>query len=149
MMKPHSNTPAQRKWEIVETFCFSYICQPPQEYWGDDEFMAEREFLLKAIGNNVHVTNWKQIFKEYSEMRPVTLSIRHAKEFYEAEVQNKKTDAYRAIEGYFAKVDKQREIIRNTPDCDMAIVTLYMKEGDSYFSCKGADVSHLAKKKKK
>ena len=149
MMKPHSNTPAQRKWEIVETFCFSYICQPPQEYWGDDEFMAEREFLLKAIGNNVHVTNWKQIFKEYSEMRPVTLSIRHAKEFYEAEVQNNKTDAYKAIEGYFTKVDKQREIIRNTPDCDIAIVTLYMREGDSYFSCKGADVSHLAKKKKK
>jgi len=147
-MKPHSNQ-AQRKWEIVETFCFSYICQPPQEYWEDDEFMAEREFLLKAIGNNVHVTNWKQIFKEYSEMRPVTLSIKHAKEFYEAEVQNRKTDAYKAIEGYFSKVDNQREIIRNTPDCDIAIVTTYMKEGDSYFSCKGADVSHLKKNKKK
>jgi len=147
-MKPHSN-PAQRKWEIVETFCFSYICQPHPEYWEDDEFMAEREFLLKAIGNNVHVTNWKQIFKEYSEMRPVTLSIKHAKEFYEAEVQNRKTDAYKAIEGYFSKVDNQREIIRNTPDCDIAIVTTYMKEGDSYFSCKGADVSHLKKNKKK
>lgn len=98
----------------------------------DDEYMAHRQFLLNAIGNNVHVTNWKQIFKEYSEMRPITLSIKHAKEFYEAEVQKDETEAYRAIESYFSKVDRQREIIRNTPNCDISYITLYLREGEKY-----------------
>jgi hypothetical protein len=132
MMAIHSNTSAQRKWDIVETFCYAYICQPPQEYWGDDEFMAERDFLLNAIGNNVHVTNWKQVLKEYSEMRPITLSIKHAKEFYEAEVQNEETEAYRAIKSYFVRTDRQREIIRNTPGCSISYITLYLREGEQY-----------------
>lgn len=130
-MKPHSNE-AKRKWEILETFCFAYICQPPKEYWGDEQFMAEREFLLNAIGNNVHVTNWKQVFKEYSEMRPITLSIKHAKEFYEAEVQKQETEAYRAIKSYFVKTDREREIIRSTPGCDISYITLYLREGEAY-----------------
>ena len=132
MTKPHSNTPAQRKWEIVETFCFSYICQPPYGMERDDEYMAHRQFLLNAIGNNVHVTNWKQIFKEYSEMRPITLSIKHAKEFYEAEVKKEETEAYREIKSYFLKADKQREIIRNNPGCDISYITLYLREGEKY-----------------
>jgi hypothetical protein len=94
--------------------------------------MAERDFLMNAIGNNVHVTNWKQIFKEYSEMRPITLSIKHAKEFYESEVQNEQTEAYRAIESYFVKTDKERQIICSTPGCDISYITLYLKEGEKY-----------------
>ena len=127
----HSNN-SKRKWEILETFCFAYICHPPHECWGDKQFMAERDFLMNAIGNNVHVTNWKQIFKEYSEMRPITLSIKHAKEFYEAEVQNEETEAYRAIKSYFVRTDRQREIIRNTPGCSISYITLYLREGEKY-----------------
>lgn len=127
----HSNA-AKRKWEILETFCFAYICQPPYGMEQDDEYMAHRDFLMKAIGNNVHVTDWKQIFREYSEMRPVTLSIKHAKEFYEAEVQKQETEAYRAIKSYFLKTDRQREIIRNNPGCDISYIMLYLKEGEQY-----------------
>jgi len=127
----HSNA-AKRKWEILETFCFAYICQPPYGMEQDDEYMAHRDFLMKAIGNNVHVTDWKQIFREYSEMRPVTLSIRHAKEFYEAEVQKQETEAYKAIKGYFLKTDRQREIIHNNPGCDISYIMLYLKEGEQY-----------------
>ena len=130
-MEAHSNE-SKRKWEILETFCFAYICQPPKEYEQDEEYMAHRDFLMKAIGNNVHVTNWKQLFREYSEMKPVTLSIRHAKEFYEAEVQKEETEAYRAIKSYFVKTDRQREIIRNTPGCDISYITLYLKDGEQY-----------------
>jgi len=98
----------------------------------DDEYMAHRDFLMKAIGNNVHVTNWKQLFREYSEMRPVTLSIRHAKEFYDAEVQKEETEAYRAIKSYFVKTDRQREIIRKNSGCDISYITLYLKDGEQY-----------------
>lgn len=130
-MKPHSNE-AKRKWEILETFCFAYICFPPYGMEQDEEYMAHRDFLMKAIGNNVHVTNWKQLFKEYSEMRPVTLSIKHAREFYEAEVQKEETEAYRAIKSYFVKTDRQREIIRKSPGCDISYITLYLKDGEQY-----------------
>ena len=130
-MKPHSN-PSQRKWDILHTFCYAYICQPPQDFWEDKQFMEERDFLLRAVKNNVHVTDWKQILREYSQMGPITLSIRHAKEFYEAEVQNKETEAYRAIKSYFLKTDREREIIRATPGCDISYITLYLREGEAY-----------------
>jgi len=147
-MAIHSNT-SRRKWDIAETFCYSYICQSPKEYWGDEKFMAEREFLMNAITNSVHTTNWKQIFKEYSEMRPVTLGIKHAKEFYEAEVQNEKTEAYRAIESYFVKTDRQREIIRNTSDCDIHSVIYYLRDGQAYSPTKNNNILPVTKKKKK
>jgi len=65
-------------------------------------------------------------------MGPITLSIRHAKEFYEAEVQNKETEAYRAIKSYFLKADRQREVIRANPGCDISYITLYLREGEAY-----------------
>jgi len=132
-MKLHSD-PTQRKWDILHTFCYAYICQPPQEYWEDKQFMEERDFLMQAMKNNVHVTDWKQILKEYSQMGPITLSIKHAKEFYEAEVQNQETQAYEAIKSYFQKVDREREIIRSSPDCDIAFITLYLKKDEKYKS---------------
>lgn len=122
----------QRKWDILHTFCYAYICQPPQDFWEDKQFMEERDFLLRAVKNNVHVTDWKQILREYSQMGPITLSIKHAKEFYEAEVQNKETEAYRAIKSYFLKTDREREIIRATPGCDISYITLYLREGEAY-----------------
>jgi hypothetical protein len=122
----------ERKWDILHTFCYAYICQPPQEYWEDKQFMEERDFLLRAVKNNVHVTDWKQILREYSQMRPITLSVRHAKEFYEAEVQNASTEAYRAIKSYFLKTDREREIIRANPGCDISYITLYLREGEAY-----------------
>lgn len=94
--------------------------------------MEEREFLFRAVKNNVHVTGWKQILREYSQMGPITLSIRHAKEFYEAEVQNKETEAYRAIKEWFLKMDKERGIIRANPGCDISYITLYLREGEAY-----------------
>ena len=94
--------------------------------------MEERDFLLKAVKNNVHVTDWRQILREYAEMRPITLSIKHAKEFYEAEVQNEETEAYRAIKSYFLKTDREREIISSSPECDISYITLYLREGEQY-----------------
>lgn len=132
-MKLHSD-PTQRKWDILHTFCYAYICQPPQEYWEDKQFMEERDFLMRAMKNNVHVTDWKQILREYSQMGPITLSIKHAKEFYEAEVQNQETQDYKAIKSYFQKVDREREIIRSSPDCDIAFITLYLKKDEKYKS---------------
>lgn len=135
-MTPQAQTSAissdQRKWDILHTFCYAYICQPPQEYWEDKQFMEEREFLFRAVKNNVHVTDWKQILREYSQMGPITLGIKHAKEFYEAEVQNKETEAYRAIKEWFLKMDKEREIIRATPGCDISYITLYLRSGEAY-----------------
>ena len=128
---PHSN-PSQRKWDILHTFCYAYICQPPQEFWEDKQFMEERDFLLRAVKNNVHATDWKQILREYSQMGPITLSVRHAKEFYEAEVQNASTEAYRAIESYFSRTDRERAIIRSSPGCDISYITLYLREGEAY-----------------
>ena len=122
----------ERKWDILHTFCYAYICHPPQEYWEDKQFMEERDFLLRAVKNNVHVTDWKQILREYSQMRPIKLSVRHAKEFYEAEVQNASTEAYRAIESYFTRTDREREIIRSSPGCDISYITLYLREGQQY-----------------
>jgi hypothetical protein len=130
-MEAHSNE-SKRKWEILETFCFAYICQPPQGCEQDEEYMAHRDFLMKAVGNSVHTTNWKQVLKEYCEMKPVTLSIRHAKEFYDAEVQKEETEAYKAIKSYFLKTDREREIIHSSPGCDISYIRLYLKEGEKY-----------------
>jgi hypothetical protein len=129
----HSN-PTQRKWDILHTFCYAYICIPPEEYWEDENFMEERNFLLPAMKNSVHDTDWKAVLREYSQMKPVTLSIKDAKEFYEAEVQNKETEAYKAIKRYFLKTDRERQIIRTTPGCDISYVRLYLKEGQKYIT---------------
>ena len=133
-MMTHSlhSDPTQRKWDILHTFCYAYICQPPQDFWEDKQFMEERDFLFRAVKNNVHVTDWKQILREYSQMGPITLGIKHAKEFYEAEVQNKETEAYRAIKDYFLRTDREREIIRANPGCSISYITLYLREGEAY-----------------
>jgi hypothetical protein len=147
-MKPHSN-PTQRKWDILHTFCYAYICTPPEEYWEDENFMEERNFLLPAMKNSVHDTDWKAILREYSQMRPVTLSIKDAKEFYEAEVQNKETEAYRAIKSYFLRTDKERQIIRTTPGCDISYVRLYLRKGQQYMNATESWAMETKKTKKR
>lgn len=128
----HSDKETQRKWDILHTFCYAYICSPPQEYWKDEEFMRERQFLMAAVKNSVHETDWKPILREYSQMKPVTLSIRHAKEFYEAEVHNKETEPYKAIKDYFVRMDEQRSIIRANEGCDVSFIRLYLRKGEKY-----------------
>jgi hypothetical protein len=111
--------------------------------------MEERNFLLPAMKNSVHDTDWKAILREYSQMRPVTLSIKDAKEFYEAEVQNKETEAYRAIKSYFLRTDKERQIIRTTPGCDISYVRLYLKEGQQYMNATESWAMETKKTKKR
>lgn len=126
--------PTQRKWDILHTFCYAYICQPPQELWGDAEAMKERNELLELVGNSVHSTDWKSILTSKSKMRVITLSIKDAKEFYESEVIKDKTDAYKAIEEYFKRADWEREMLRSEMPPPESLLITYMKPGDKYFN---------------
>jgi len=130
-MKLHSD-PVQRKWDILHTFCYSYICQPPQEYWEDEEFMKERNELLELVENDVHRTNWKQLLSANSQTRLITLSIRHAKDFYDYEVIGQETKPYRAIKEYFKRVDWEREMLRSETPPPIQYLIYYMSIGDVY-----------------
>jgi hypothetical protein len=130
-MKLHSD-PIQRKWDILHTFCYSYICQPPQEYWGDEEVMAERNKLLELVENDVHRTNWKSILSANSNLRLITLSIRHAKDFYDSEVIGEETEPYRAIKDYFKRADWERQMLRSESPPPIQYLIYYMKTGDVY-----------------
>jgi hypothetical protein len=131
MEKPLSDID-QRKWDILHTFCYAYICQPPQEIWDDAEMMAERNELLEMVDNCVHSTNWKSILSAKSQMRLITLSIINAKDFYNSEVIGEKTEAYRSIEGYFKKADWEREMLRGQNPPPLSHLRLYMKVGDGW-----------------
>ena len=131
MEKPLSDID-QRKWDILHTFCYAYICQPPQEIWDDAEMMAERNELLEMVDNCVHSTNWKSILSAKTQMRLITLSIINAKDFYNSEVIGEKTEAYRAIEGYFKKADWEREMLRGQNPPPLSYLRLYMKVGDGW-----------------
>lgn len=146
MEKPLSDID-QRKWDILHTFCYAYICQPPHEYLDDEEFMAERNELLELVDNCVHSTNWKSILSAKSKMRLVTLSIRHAKEFYDSEVIGQKTEAYRAIEEYFQRVDWQRTMLRSADPPPLSFLRLYMKPGDTYRSPEAITAKKVKRKK--
>lgn len=127
----HSD-PIQRKWDILHTFCYSYICQPPQEYWGDEEVMAERNKLLELVENDVHRTNWKSILSANSNLRLITLSIRHAKDFYDSEVIGEETEPYRAIKEYFKRADWERQMLRSETPPPIQYLIYYMTMGDVY-----------------
>lgn len=124
--------PTQRKWDILHTFCYAYICQPPQEAWSDEEMMEERKELFEMVGNSVHDTDWKSLLSSKSKMRLITLSIRHAKEFYESEVIGEKSEPYRVIEGYFKRADWERQMLRGENPPPLPHLTIYMKQGDRY-----------------
>jgi hypothetical protein len=147
MEKPLSESD-QRKWDVLHTFCYAYICQPPQEMWEDAEFMAHRNELFELVGNCVHSTNWKSILSAKSQMRPITLSIKHAKEFYNSEAIGEKTEAYRAIEEYFKRTDWQRQMLRSASPPPLSLLTLYMKQGDVYRDVKESSAKNVSKKKR-
>jgi len=110
--------------------------------------MAHRNELLELVGNCVHSTNWKSILSAKSQMRPITLSIKHAKEFYNSEAIGEKTEAYRAIEEYFKRTDWQRQMLRSASPPPLSLLTLYMKQGDVYRDVKESSAKNVSKKKR-
>jgi hypothetical protein len=110
-----SDSEAQRKWDLMHTFSYAYICQPPQEYWDDEEFMMHRDILLNQVHHDVHRTDWKTIYSRYNEYLPIRLAFKDAKESYEALAQNSTTPAYENIRVYAERMDKQRVILRKPP----------------------------------
>ena len=110
-----SDSEAQKKWDLMHTFSYAYICQPPQEYWDDEEFMMHRDILLNQVHHDVHRTDWKTIYSRYNEYLPIRLAFKDAKESYEALIQNSTTPAYQNIRVYAERMDKQRVILRKPP----------------------------------
>lgn len=149
MMSPsHHSDSIQRKWDILHTFCYAYISQIPEECRDDEEYREHRNELFPLIGNSVHDTDWKSILSAKSKMRPITLAIKHAKEFYESEVIGEKTDAYRAIERYFQKADWERQMLRSDNPPPLSLVTIYMKIGDKYHNPQASYTKKVSQKKR-
>jgi hypothetical protein len=105
----------QEKWDLMHTFSYAYICQPPKEYWEDEEFMLQREVLFNQVHNDVHRTDWKTIYGRYSEYLPIRLALKDAKEYYEAKQNGTTTPAYEEIKGYAERMDAQRKEISRPP----------------------------------
>lgn len=107
-----NNQEAQRKWDLMHTFSYAYICQPPKEYWEDEEFMLHRDVLFNQVANDVHKTDWSTIYKRYNEYLPIRLAYKDAKEYYDAELDGASTPAYEEIKGYAQRVDAQKKELR-------------------------------------
>jgi hypothetical protein len=144
-----SKDPTERKWDILHTFCYAYICTPPQECWEDEGMMKERDELLELVDNCVHSTNWKSILSAKSKMRLITLSISHAKDFYNSEVIGQETEPYKSIKEYFKRVEWQRQILKEEVPPPLSLLRLYMKEGDKYVNPQAIYTIGKSKTKKK
>jgi hypothetical protein len=107
-----SDSEGQKKWDLMHTFSYAYICQPPEEYWEDEEFMMHRDILFGQVHHDVHRTDWKTIYSRYNEFLPIRLAFKNAKEFYEAQSTGGTTQAYEDIKGYAERMDKQRAEMR-------------------------------------
>lgn len=107
-----SSSEAQIKWDLMHTFSYAYICQPPKEYWEDEEFMFQRDILFNQVANDVHQTDWKTIYGRYNEYLPIRLAYKDAKEYFDASLQGQTTAAYEEIRGYAEKVARQKAEIR-------------------------------------
>jgi hypothetical protein len=103
---------AQKKWDLMHTFSYAYICQPPREYWEDEEFMMHRDILFGQVHYDVHRTDWKTIYSRYNEYLPIRLAFKDAKEYYQAWTLGQSTAAYEQIKGYAERTDQQRAEIR-------------------------------------
>lgn len=113
---------AQKKWDLMHTFSYAYICQPPKEYWEDEDFMLQRDILFGQVHNDVHRTDWKTIYGRYNEFLPIRLAFKDAKDYYEAWVRGGTTEAYELIREYSERMDEQRakmrkplEVVAKTP----------------------------------
>lgn len=96
----------------MHTFSYAYICQPPKEYWENEEFMLQQEILFNQVANDVHNTDWRTIYGRYNEYLPIRLAYKNAKEYYEARLQGQTTAAYEDIRGYAERVAKQKAEMR-------------------------------------
>lgn len=96
----------------MHTFSYAYICQPPEEYWEDEDFMMQRDILLSQVHHDVHRTDWKTIYSRYNEFFPIRLAFKDAKEYYESQSQGSTTPAYERIRGYAERMDVQRAEMR-------------------------------------
>ena len=106
------NKEAQKKWDIMHTFSYSYICQPPQKYWEDEEFLFQRDILLQQVHHDVHRTDWKIIYGRYSEFRPIQAAYKDAKEYYDAFLKGETTPEYESIRAYAERMDEERVKLR-------------------------------------
>lgn len=107
-----SSSEAQNKWDLMHTFSYAYICQPPREYWDNEDFMLQRDILFNQVAKDVHRTDWKTIYGRYSEYLPIRLAYKDAKEYFEAQAQGQTTPAYEEIRGYAEKVARQKAEFR-------------------------------------
>jgi hypothetical protein len=103
---------AQQKWDLMHTFSYSYICQPPQKFWNDEEFLFQRDILLQQVHHDVHRTDWKTIYARYSEFRPIQEAHKDAKAYYQAFENEQTTPEYESIRAYAERMDEERKIIR-------------------------------------
>jgi hypothetical protein len=110
--------------------------------------MKEREELLELVESSVHSTNWKSILSSKSKMRLITLSINHAKYFYNSEVIGQETEPYRAIKSYFQRADWEREMLKSEDPPPMGYLRLYMKKGDKYSNPQAIYTNKKTSKKK-
>lgn len=108
---------AQEKWDLMHTFSYAYICQPPDQ-WDGEEFELQRETLFGQMGYTVHKTDWKSIYSRYSDYLVIRLAFRDAKEYYEARKRGESTPAYERIRGYAERMDKERQAMRYVPPAD-------------------------------
>jgi len=103
---------AQNKWDLMHTFSYAYICQPPKEYWNDEDFMLQRDILFNQVANDVHRTDWQTIYGRYNEYLPIRLAYKNAKEYFEARERGETTSEYEEIKGYAERVAMQKEEMR-------------------------------------
>lgn len=123
-MTKHPSNEHSRKWAILENFLFAYITQPPREYWDDVAWMCDRDILVELIGSDIIRTDWARIMREYSHLRPVTLCIKHAKDFYDTEVQKGDLERYKALKPFFERADWLRSVMAR-PDAPRINLAVY------------------------
>jgi uncharacterized protein YktA (UPF0223 family) len=109
---------AQEKWDLLHTFSYSYICQPPRKYWDDEEFLFQRDILVEQVQHDVHKTDWKTIYARYSEFKPIQAAHKDAKAYYEAFEKGQTTPEYESIRAYAQRMDEERKIIRTSKKDD-------------------------------
>jgi len=105
---------AQQRWDLLHSFCYSYICQVPKKYMNDEEYRAHRDVLFDLVANDVHRTNWKDIFSRYQNYLPIVAAYNAAKEYTYAAEKGQTTEEYEEIRGYVERMDDQRRQMRVT-----------------------------------
>mgnify|MGYP006275129837 CR=1 FL=1 len=119
---------AQRKWDILHTFSYAYICQPPEQYWDDEEFMYQRDILLQQVHHDVHRTDWKTIYSRYGDYLPIQAALNDAKEYYAKLEVGETTPAYERMREYAERMDAQRVEMRKPRPLPVVVNTKKKKK---------------------